>query len=1391
MKKQLITLFLVLTLIISLIVPVNAAQTEYVVKYNDSAVTYTGNWTASSQYSDPNTASSKMTSNSAGTATFPLPSGAPAGEYEIYYFLAHTTTSGMTVSVNGQNTHFSATIYTYPSASVVKEYVQLGGNTTYTLKGDGTDSVVLTAGSSGYSRATSIKFVYVGPAREKHTVRYDSSDVTYKGTWTSSGQYSDENTASSKMSTEAGATATFSLPENATAGSYAVYYFLTHTTSGYSASIKNETYSLAPSSYGYTTSAVTIRQWVRIGGTYNLDPGDSITFTRSGYTRATSVKFVRLGDKVVPDTNYLTLKFDSSDEISNITYTNGSMSVSDGSMTYTHIGSVQDNIFFPTLKNTPADGDVVLDFTFKINSMKQKMTFLVRAGETNNLFMHSEITVSGDKINLVYYDGSSTGTTSGSGYSFELNRKYRFVVIFHTETAKYDIKIFDLENQYTVENISGISPKSSAVTTGTEIKSFEMQNHNTGGTSETVSSWTMDEILMYDISYLTLPEFPAPPVVKDSYLRIPVDGSGFTKSAGWTSASMPDSIGAAKSLYTSTAGEYAKYTPENLEPGWYKISFWNIKYDTNQNPMKMTASVYSDGRLRTLLPLPVNTVSENRGGIWSEIGTFYFDGDNTEYVSLIASGGNFARVADVKFELQENYTPDYKIITDGLSVNLESSMKFDSMGGVYKLYADGITNGILRIFNGKTEIAYKTILADGTKSYIGTFLLPENQFIYINVNGNINNGKLYFEEATNEKYALVSLSDNLMSNEPVRHLSAGDFKVTANINNPDKKDVTAILIAVVYEKSDDESGDKLITKSLSEQVNLSNGKAELSCDITVLNVTENSYLKVMVWDSLTGMHPLTKPEVYLPYTPTSPYLLLAEDANTIGSWSLSSPNDNTAFSDNVLTGLSSSGTTSPATFNINCKEPGEYRLWVRSKNFALTPGLRYFNVSVNGTEVANRFGVTAKDGYLWEDGGTVTLVNGNNTISVSDTSCYYARLDALLLSKDTEYIPSEDYSTLTQTANKALNLPMSFTEADLMKEFVIDESFSGGNVLVDGMKQNTIYIRPDLSDTSADWFYWNFKATSDIDRTVTFIIDGKYIISASGVAYSYDGENWDYISESAYKDRFTFDLEAGKTVQFSCTIPYVLSDLEAFIEKCETDYSDKITVSALCKSEQGRDVPLFTIGNTESNKNIVLTSRHHCCEATPSFLIEGLIAYLAASCSEDILNEYCFYIVPMIDVDGVENGDQGKQRIPHDHNRDYDERIYNSIDALIKFTDNLNIVAFMDFHCPGLQTPEPYFYYSSAADESELDVFRTKLFAAIEQDTDEDKILYLGETDYDDSYFTACSRGYFRLEKNAPLSTTLEFPYTGRVGDEYTKDRMINFGKNVGHAFELYLETLN
>jgi len=63
--------------------------------------------------------------------------------------------------------------------------------------------------------------------------------------------------------------------------------------------------------------------------------------------------------------------------------------------------------------------------------------------------------------------------------------------------------------------------------------------------------------------------------------------------------------------------------------------------------------------------------------------------------------------------------------------------------------------------------------------------------------------------------------------------------------------------------------------------------------------------------------------------------------------------------------------------------------------------------------------------------------------------------------------------------------------------------------------------------------------------------------------------------------------------------------------------------------------------------------------------------------------------LPFMDTDGVEDGDQGKNRKPHDHNRDYlGKPIYSSVAALKEFVPKWsrgNLKIAIDMHCPWIR----------------------------------------------------------------------------------------------------------
>ena len=143
------------------------------------------------------------------------------------------------------------------------------------------------------------------------------------------------------------------------------------------------------------------------------------------------------------------------------------------------------------------------------------------------------------------------------------------------------------------------------------------------------------------------------------------------------------------------------------------------------------------------------------------------------------------------------------------------------------------------------------------------------------------------------------------------------------------------------------------------------------------------------------------------------YLLSAGSfINEPGTWT---------YEDSILIGLKNKATlgAKPAVAEIAIKTPGEYRVWVRTTDFPdSNPGARFFNVKLGEGLYDKAFGNTGShSGFKWEDGGTVKLEAGTIKIQLVDTSAYYARFEALLLTRDLEMIPADNYMNTLRVEN--------------------------------------------------------------------------------------------------------------------------------------------------------------------------------------------------------------------------------------------------------------------------------------------------------------------------------------------------------------------------------------
>jgi hypothetical protein len=281
----------------------------------------------------------------------------------------------------------------------------------------------------------------------------------------------------------------------------------------------------------------------------------------------------------------------------------------------------------------------------------------------------------------------------------------------------------------------------------------------------------------------------------------------------------------------------------------------------------------------------------------------------------------------------------------------------------------------------------------------------------------------------------------------------------------------------------------------------------------------------------------------------------------------------------------------------------------------------------------------------------------------------------------------------------------------------IDCHFPGGNIIVDSIKGDTVWLHQDLRDTEGNWFYWYFRGRRAGGRDLNFRftrVDGngvrnpaepsgsvtwgwRDVIGVRGPAVSVDGgRTWRWLGTESVDGasfRFAFPLDA-EDVRFAVAMPYVKSNLDSFLDHYHGN--PNLRTDTLFRSRKGRPVQLLHLGRLDSQPTyrVLLTARHHACETMASYSLEGMMGAILADTEEGnwFRTHAEFLVVPFMDTDGVEDGDQGKNRRPHDHNRDYGSKsIYPEVRALEELVPRWSggrVRFALDMHCPDLRGAE-------------------------------------------------------------------------------------------------------
>ena len=140
--------------------------------------------------------------------------------------------------------------------------------------------------------------------------------------------------------------------------------------------------------------------------------------------------------------------------------------------------------------------------------------------------------------------------------------------------------------------------------------------------------------------------------------------------------------------------------------------------------------------------------------------------------------------------------------------------------------------------------------------------------------------------------------------------------------------------------------------------------------------------------------------------------LEAEGFESVGGWS----NDSQFVDVMGSPVLLATGVGKPvpdAVTAVTVAEAGEYRLWVRCKDWLPSHSPGQFQVMVGGTASAVAFGKNATNTWQWIDGGMFNLTAGKVEVRLHDLTGWWGRCDAVVLASR-DFKPSGELAELAR-----------------------------------------------------------------------------------------------------------------------------------------------------------------------------------------------------------------------------------------------------------------------------------------------------------------------------------------------------------------------------------------
>jgi hypothetical protein len=162
----------------------------------------------------------------------------------------------------------------------------------------------------------------------------------------------------------------------------------------------------------------------------------------------------------------------------------------------------------------------------------------------------------------------------------------------------------------------------------------------------------------------------------------------------------------------------------------------------------------------------------------------------------------------------------------------------------------------------------------------------------------------------------------------------------------------------------------------------------------------------------------------------------------------------------------------PARTTVTFPGAGDYRMYVRTRDWSLPHGPGRFSVAIDGIRLPVTFGTGGNGEWEWRDGGEVTVSNAVAVVELIDLTGFEGRCDALL------FVPKQEAAGYTPEAapdfawrRRLLGLPQNPPSAGIYDLVVVGGGYAGMCAAVAaarlGLKTALIQNRPVLGGNAS------------------------------------------------------------------------------------------------------------------------------------------------------------------------------------------------------------------------------------------------------------------------------------------------------------------------------------